>query len=69
MEIPVISRAHAAEELGVSVSTLRRMEQRGVLTPARSISDMSKTMYYDRKKFWSEVKNGLSRDAERLEDA
>ena len=69
MQIPVISRAIAAEELGVSVSTLRRMEQRGDLTPARSISDVSKTMYYDRERFWSEVKSGLCRDAEGLKDA
>ena len=60
MNIPVISRAHAAEALGVSVSTLRRMEKRGALTPAQPISDMSKVKYYDRKTFWSEVSKGVS---------
>ena len=64
MEIPVISRAHAAVELGVSVSTLRRMEQRGELTPATSISDKSRGKYYDRKLFWSEVKDRLSQEGE-----
>lgn len=61
MQIPVISRAHAAEELGVSVSTLRRMESRGDLTPARSISERSRTKYYDRETFWDEIQTGRSR--------
>lgn len=61
MQIPVISRAHAAEELGVSVSTLRRMESRGDLTPARSVSERSRTKYYDRKTFWDEIQKGRAR--------
>tara|TARA_Y100001973_G_C5103728_1_gene284031 strand:- start:84 stop:311 length:228 start_codon:yes stop_codon:yes gene_type:complete len=69
MQIPVISRALAAEELGVSVSTLRRMELRGDLTPARSISERSRTKYYDRQTFWDEIQKGRERSVKDSSDA
>ena len=53
---PLISRQEAASSLGISVSTLRRMEARGTITPAASIGE-GKKRYYSKAVFWSEVES------------
>ena len=55
-EPSLFSRQDAALAIGVSLSTLRRMERRGVISPAKPIGLQGKKRYYDRQIFWSEVK-------------